>query len=165
MNLVRIQQSEHKLNDRSFGRGLFTIRSVRANEPLFMLEGPTIDFAEACAMDDEESYALQCDSNIYISLTEPACFINHSCEPNAGIRGLTMVALRLIAEDEEVTFDYSTTMDEGYWTMVCNCKSPICRGVIKDFRTLEPDLKSVYLDLEIVMPFIASQYKTVRSTT
>ena len=158
MFIIRVQKSEHRLTGKLFGKGLFATRTVRAGEALFTLDGPIITFTEASAMGDEQSYALQCGQNSYISLTEPARFINHSCDPNAGIRRHTMVAIRSIAENEEVTFDYSTTMDEQYWTMVCHCKTPLCRGIVDDFRTLATDVQRRYLNLGIVMPFIASKF-------
>jgi len=39
--------------------------------------------------------------------------VNHSCEPNAGFRGdLVLVARRDIGPEEEITWDYSTAIDE-----------------------------------------------------
>ncbi len=61
-------------------------------------------------------------------LHEPVNRINHSCEPNcvlAGIHGLTMVAERDIAADEELTFDYRpiTLYPIG---VPCWCETPRC---------------------------------------
>src|SRR4051812_9157154 len=36
-------------------------------------------------------------------------FLNHSCLPNAAVRGTLLVAVAPIAKGEEVTFDYNTT--------------------------------------------------------
>ena len=95
------------------------------------------------------------ESNKYIDTQAPAVFVNHSCDPNAGIRNdENMVALRDIAAGEEVRFDYSTTMEEQSFTMQCLCGLPQCRHVIKDFSTLPQHLKERYLDLRIVMNFI-----------
>ena len=56
--------------------------------------------------------------------------LNHSCQPNLGLQGqIVFVALRDIAKDEELTFDYAMTDDEPS-EMVCNCGAPNCRGVI-----------------------------------
>ena len=39
--------------------------------------------------------------------------LNHSCEPNLGLQGqIAFVAMRDIAADEELTFDYAMTDDE-----------------------------------------------------
>lgn len=75
------------------------------------------------------------------------------------MRNLEFVTLRNLAPGEEILWDYSTSMDEDSWTMVCQCSSPNCRGVIKDFRFLSPELQQHYLALGIVLPFIAEQYR------
>ncbi len=41
-----------------------------------------------------------------------------------------LVALRDISVDEELHFDYSTTMSEGDWTMRCRCGAAQCRSLI-----------------------------------
>jgi len=43
-------------------------------------------------------------------------FFNHSCDPNAGLQidgqKVWLVAIKNITQGEEITWDYSTTMDE-----------------------------------------------------
>ena len=39
----------------------------------------------------------------------PWQFLNHSCRPNARVRGRELIALRAIKALEEVSFDYETT--------------------------------------------------------
>ena len=65
-------------------------------------------------------------------------YINHHCEPNLGFLwgDLTLYALRDIAVGDEVSFDYSTTMNEAGWSMACRCGSRRCRGVVKSFDEL-----------------------------
>jgi hypothetical protein len=63
-------------------------------------------------------------------------FLNHSCEANAVLRGLTLVALRDIAAGAEITFDYATTEYEMAEPFVCGCGAPTCRGVIRGFAGL-----------------------------
>ena len=57
--------------------------------------------------------------------------MNHSCEPNGGLRGeAVLVAMRDIKEGEEITFDYATTeCIDGEWE--CLCGTPACRGTIR----------------------------------
>lgn len=63
----------------------------------------------------------------------PDAYINHSCDPNAGIRWarpeIWLVALRDISQDEEITFDYATFYRRP-WSMKCVCGSGSCRGTI-----------------------------------
>lgn len=63
----------------------------------------------------------------------PDAYINHSCEPNSEIRRarpqVLLVALRDIAYDEEITFDYATLYRKP-WSMRCSCGTRSCRKVI-----------------------------------
>jgi hypothetical protein len=69
---------------------------------------------------------------------EPASQINHSCEPNCGVRGsAALVSRRLIRADEELTYDYATT-DTIYLYMSCGCATPSCRGIVKWHDWKEP---------------------------
>ncbi len=159
MPLVRTGSSKYGLLESAVGMGLFTTRDVIAGEVLFVCGGPIIDFLTADARGEAQCYALQCGEDAYVDLAEPAKYINHSCDPNCGVRDFTMIALHAIEKDREVTFDYSTSMDERSWTMACRCGSVMCRGIVDDFRTLPVDIQRRYLDLGIVMPFIAAQYE------
>lgn len=66
-------------------------------------------------------------------------FMNHSCDPNCEIRGRDVVALRPIAEGEEITYDYATTEEEMAEPFRCGCGSPHCRGEIRGFRYLSTE--------------------------
>ena len=84
-------------------------------------------------------------------------FTNHSCEPNTGIRlnahGAAILAIRPIAMHDEITFDYSTYLNNPYERIVCRCGSKICRGVIGNFTTLPRSLQRHYLALGVVGDF------------
>lgn len=58
-------------------------------------------------------------------------FINHSCDPNSGIqikgKKVVLLAIKDIKQNEEITWDYSTTMDEDDWEMDCQCGCLKCR--------------------------------------
>lgn len=98
---------------------------------------------------------LQIDEQLYILPDPPGVFANHSCCPNAGVvHTTTLIALREIRKDEEIRFDYSTTMDEDLWTMQCLCGEPECRGVVEDFKYLPQEVQRAYLTRGIVQPFI-----------
>jgi hypothetical protein len=56
---------------------------------------------------------------------------NHSCAPNTAFAGLDVVALRDIAEGEELTLDYAEVLDEGSEPFVCACGTSQCRGVVR----------------------------------
>ena len=84
--------------------------------------------------------------------------INHSCAPNAGLRfdeGAPMlVAIRPIAEGEEISWDYSTTLADPSWRMACACGAPECRGTVAAFDTLPPERQRWYLAQGLVAPYL-----------
>jgi hypothetical protein len=64
-------------------------------------------------------------------------FLNHSCRPNASVRGTLLVALTPIAAGEEVSFDYNTTELEIACPFKCHCGH--CGGaMIRGFAHLGP---------------------------
>ncbi len=63
-------------------------------------------------------------------------FLNHSCAPNALIRGLDVVALSSIRCGEEITFDYDTTEYDLAEPFACRCGSDQCRCTIRGFKHL-----------------------------
>ena len=85
-------------------------------------------------------------------------FTNHSCDPNTGIRltdrGTIVVALRDIAAHEELTYDYSTYLNNPYESLRCLCGAANCRGVVGNFSTLPAELRHRYQALGIVGDFV-----------
>jgi hypothetical protein len=147
------------LCDGSLGLGVVARRRIRPGELILRFGGPSVTFAEAVAMGDDQCYTLQVAPDRYIDLDEPGRYVNHSCDPNTGVVQLHLVALRPIHPGEEVRFDYSTTMDEDHWEIPCLCGSPSCRGRIADFKHVDPPTRRRYLQLGIVMSFIARQHE------
>lgn len=140
------------------GVGVYAKKPMRAGDTILRFAGPIIDFARAAAKGDEECYTLQVDQDHYMDLEPPGCFVNHSCDPNACVRAMRLVALREIPSGTEIRYDYSTTMDEDWWTMQCRCGSRLCRHQIKDFKHLDTEAMTRYLRRDMVPPFIAAKY-------
>lgn len=84
--------------------------------------------------------------------------INHSCAPNAGLRfgpgGVVLIAVRAIAPGEEIAWDYSTTLAESNWHMICQCRSPECRRVIGNFASLAPERQEWFRARNLVAPYL-----------
>lgn len=84
--------------------------------------------------------------------------INHSCNPNAGLRftgaGIMLVAIRDIRPSEELTWDYSTTWLEFPGDFTCLCASDNCRKTVGDFRTLPRITQLRYRKLGILPDYI-----------
>lgn len=76
-------------------------------------------------------------------ITGVGIFANHSCEPSAVVRGLTMLyALRDLAAGDEVTYDYSTVMGAmEVFVMDCLCGSVKCRGKVTPYWTVPEKLR------------------------
>lgn len=75
---------------------------------------------------------------------EDADFLNHSCEPNCGIRGsLRIIAMRDIESREEITFDYAMSESSRY-EMACSCGSTRCRRMITGDDWRRDDLQKQY---------------------
>lgn len=64
--------------------------------------------------------------------------INHSCDPNAWLEGLNLVARRKIRAGEEITIDYATFYNERMDDFVCHCGAAGCRKTIRGTDYKEP---------------------------
>ncbi len=90
----------------------------------------------------------------WIDPKPPHKYINHSCDPNVGIRGRFLItALRDISKDEEVVIDYSIIEPDSRWFMKCQCGKKECRGTIRSIELLPKKLFNKYT------PFIPAQLK------
>ena len=86
----------------------------------------------------------------------PNQYLNHSCDPNSGVKGrVTMYAIKDIAEGEEITIDYSTIEGDDYWEMNCSCGSKNCRKVIRSIKYLPEQQFKKYL------PYIPTYFKNL----
>lgn len=140
-------------------KGLFASVNIKNGELILQCLGEKISFDEAISKGELQSNTLQVGEKEYIDFQEPGVLVNHSCSPNAGINNsLKLIAIKDIFLGEEITFDYSTTMDEDYWTMQCFCGEKSCRKIIKDFKYLSKELQEKYLKLSIVQDFIVKKY-------
>lgn len=148
-------QTEHK-----FGRALIANLPIIETEIICKMAGPLITLKEF--FDKYEwNYCnpLQVGADLYIDLIEPYVLINHSCDPNTGVRNNGILfALRDIPAGEELTFDYSTSVDDVTWTMECQCQSPKCRKIIGDFQSIPHAQKEFYFNKNALTAYIKSLY-------
>jgi SET domain-containing protein len=117
------------------GRGLFASRPIRKGEIVAIKGGHILDRPALSRVRRRiaASY-MQIDDLFYIGALRSAevalnkIFINHSCEPNLGIRGqITFVARRAIEAGEELTYDWA--MEENAPAVTrCACGARRCRG-------------------------------------
>ncbi len=147
------------------GLGLFAARPLPKGTHILTFSGRLIEADDPIHRTDEAGKLVQIDDLLYLYPDQPCVFANHSCSPNAGIRETTrMVAIQDIGKDEQICFDYSTTMDEDDWTLVCACGQDNCREIIKDFKYLPAKVRQRYLDLGVVQPFIVRKSSSFAQT-
>ena len=142
------------------GRGVFASRRFAAGEQILIFDGIRVNANDPIHHQPEGANLLQTGKRTYLLLNAPGLFLNHSCNPNAGIlRGCTLIALADVEKDEEIRFDYSTTMDDGMWTMACKCGHDACRGLIVDFRDLPDDVQTHYINRGVVPNYLVYDLK------
>jgi hypothetical protein len=147
------------VKDSKFGKGIFTTVNLPSKSVLFKITGKPLTFEQTLALGDNECYSLQVSKNKYIIPDPPFIFSNHSCSPNCGItRNMEFITLRDISRDEELYWDYSTSMLEKHWTMECGCEHYNCRKTICDFDLIPFHIQETYLHMKIVLPFIAEEF-------
>lgn len=146
------------IRDTRHGKGVFVLHPVAPGERILTFRGKPLDFAGTLAKGDREGDALQIGVDAYLDLDPPGRFVNHSCEPNAGVRDrVQLISLRELAAGEEVRFDYSTTMSENHWTMECSCGSSRCRRLVRDFRWIPLRRKLELIRQGVVPAFLVEE--------
>lgn len=133
------------------GRGVFATEPIAAGWLLIRYTGPLLRYEQTTP----DTLALQIGPDLYLGESGgPDDFVNHSCDPNAGIvidgSDVRLIALRDISPGEQIAFDYSTTMDEDDFEFDCRCGSQICRGRIRDFKHLPIQLRRRYVERGVV---------------
>jgi hypothetical protein len=140
------------------GAGVFATEPISKHELVAFWAGHAITYAEMRALPPGiADLPVQVWFDTFLGPTRPEEIeavdrMNHSCEPNCGVRGsVALVARRDIAPGEELTFDYGTTDTVGL-EMECKCGAPTCRGVVtsddwKDpaFRARNEEYLSLYI--------------------
>ena len=149
------------------GLGLFTSRPVPFGSAVLEVSDPdylstAMTHAEITAAGYTHTDIFQVGIDAFIPpFGGPDDFTNHSCEPNCGLKvradGFSMIALRDIAANEELTYDYSTHQEHAAEDMSCRCGAKTCRGMVRSFSTLPGQLRRRYLRLGVVAGFIAAQ--------
>jgi uncharacterized protein len=138
---------------RIVGRGLFAAAAIARGEIVCVKGGHLVTGAEFAQYKGVAHDAdLQIADDLFLTPVAEAefegvmMFLNHSCEPNVGIRGqIVFVAMRDIAAGEELTLDYAT-IDRDSEPMACRCGAPGCRGLVTGEDWQKPELRRKYGD-------------------
>jgi uncharacterized protein (DUF849 family) len=126
------------------GWGVYATRLVRQGELLACWGGAVVPWARFRELsDDLQRHSLQVEEDLFlvsVHTSDPAELVNHSCDPNAGLSGqIALVAMRDIAIDEEICFDYAMSDGSPYDEFDCSCGTARCRGRVtgNDWRLPE----------------------------
>jgi uncharacterized protein len=115
--------------------GVYTTAPIRKGARIVEYAGPRITPEEADRRYDGSTrtylYGLE-DGKTVIDGEGWGAFLNHSCNPNCEVEEIKgrvwIVAMRKIANGEELVWDYNLYDDEA--PAPCSCGAPNCRGTI-----------------------------------
>ena len=133
------------------GRGLFAAKPIKKGEIIGIKWGYIFDRNTLNKIKEEvgDSY-FQISDNFFIGpitkdqIKESMMFLNHSCEPNAGMEGnIVFIAMRDIKSGEEITIDYAMCDDDNF-ELKCNCQSKSCRKIITGKDWMKKGLQEKY---------------------
>lgn len=134
----------------TIGFGIYAERCFKRDERMFILSGPV-----GVSPTSHTVPIMYCREKgwFFVDPVKPFSYINHSCDPNAGIRNRTcVVAMKDIAKGEQITIDYamivvkydSTWLDQCEDDLRCACGSTDCRGLLGSYEALPEVQKSRY---------------------
>jgi len=132
------------------GQGVYANEPVDSGELLAMWTGSLFTSSQVTTFPRARiQRSLQVEDDLHlvsIRLDEPADFINHNCNPNAGLEGqVALRALRDIAAHEEVCFDYAMSECNHFDDFDCACGASNCRGRFTGDDWRSPSLQLKYL--------------------
>lgn len=139
------------------GNGIFALQDFEKGCDIFDLKGKLVYFANNNKNDSLSNPDwVGIGKNLWMEVEKPGLNLNHSCKPNAGIKGeVSIVALQDIKQGEEITIDYSITEEDHFWVMDCHCNASICRKSIRSIQYLSVETINTY------MPFVPDYFQKV----
>lgn len=137
------------------GKGVFAKKKIKKGEIISIWGGDIVTEKEYDLLSKKNRrygrYGAKILDGFYLAThnikekREPTDFFNHSCDPNAGIKGqIILVAMRDIKSGEEITFDYGMNSDDSDDYFQCNCGSKNCRKIITGQDWKIPKLQKKY---------------------
>ena len=70
----------------AIGRGVFAAQYFQPGQPILTFGGPVLTTPEMLALGPDRAYALQVGPGEFLDLTPPGRYLNHSCDPSAGLQ-------------------------------------------------------------------------------
>lgn len=140
---------ETRLRPEIGGYGVYATEVIEAGELLVMWGGEIVTAGQLDNLDPvARRHSIQVEEDMFLcpsQLPEPGDFINHSCDPNAGLSGqIGLVAVRRIEPGEEICYDYAMSDGTPYDEFTCECGSHLCRSRVTGNDWMLPELQIKY---------------------
>ncbi len=148
------------------GRGVFALERITPGEVIAAWGGRVTLTSEFIFLPESvRKLSLQIEDDYFLipqGGENAADFINHSCDPNAGMAGqILVVAMRQIEAGEEICYDYAMSDGSGYDEFECGCGTSLCRGKITGFDWSRPELWSRYAGY--FSPYLARRIEQLKA--
>lgn len=149
LNSYLSPKCEVRLADEKGGHTVVAKQTIFKGELVVVWSGVLVNGTELHTLSPHlKRHSVQVEEDHYlVSLTEcePPDYVNHSCNPNAGLSGqISLVALRDIRTGEEITYDYAMSDGSSYDEFSCLCGAEGCRGYISGSDWQRPELWMKY---------------------
>lgn len=130
------------------GRSVVATERLPAGTVLAVWGGTTYDVGSFHRLSlARRQISVQIEENLFLvpEVEGPAEWINHSCDPNAGMTGqIALCAMRPIEQHEEICYDYAMSDGSPYDEFVCGCGAATCRGRVTGSDWKIPELWERY---------------------
>lgn len=139
---VKIKETEKK------GTGVFAERAIKRGETIARFVGETYTASKESLLPDAmANRCIQISPVEYVFAEHRlAEKINHSCDPNCGVRERTrIVAIKDILPGEEITWDYRMSENSDWVLDNCHCGAERCAKRIEGYDSLTEAIQFEYL--------------------
>lgn len=128
------------------GLAVFAKADIEKGEIIAMFDGNIYDENFNGWNDEIRDHVIQFAESKWRESKGIARSLNHSCEPNCGIKDLfKVVTMRDIKAGEELRWDYEMTEKNNYgWRMKCRCGTKLCRVEIGSFDNMPIETRKKY---------------------
>ncbi len=142
------------------GYGVFIKQPIKKGEFIAELQGSRVIYKSTVyGQSNRYNDWIGIGKDTWIDPIDEFQYLNHSCNPNTGLKGLRklrLYALRDLTPGEEITIDYSTTEeDPDYCFENLEDEGPNVRRFVGPIQTLPKEVFESY------SPFIPSHFKKV----
>jgi uncharacterized protein len=150
------------------GKSVVAVEQIEPGELVAVWSGRIVPGDDLDGLPEEiRRHTVQVEENLYLAslgAEEAPDFINHSCDPNCGLRGqITIVAMHTIRPGDEVTIDYAMCDGTAYDEFDCACGAPTCRGRVTGADWRNPALWERYAGY--FSPYLERRIAALRRAT